>query len=389
MDESTSTKKPKRKSILNSDDSDSLELDSSDNDSTDEKSSKLDSGIDLNSSVDESLIQNLATRVNSSLKSDILMVGDQVEGDRNVPYWILTGIPALDYAIGGMCHPGLPGARIIEIHGSEATGKSTIALHILKRAIEQVKAIAYYQDAERVLTPEIIRGTQIDMKRVMREQPDTLEEVFDHQEAVLKELESINYPVVTVMDSIAACSTQSEIEGEMNSHTMGEHARLMSKGLRKIKSLITDNQVLSLWINQTREKIGGTTWTDNTATFAGKAMNFYASVRIRLVRVKTLKKDVPYGATIEATILKNKVAPPLRKAQYDILFVQDKFGSYPKLDVEGAILDWCKNNDLIGGGVGRYEVNGKSYFRDQARTILMEDPKTFNKFKNLAYSVKY
>ena len=226
------------------------------------------------------------------------------------------------------------------------------------------------------------------MGRLRREQPDTLEEVFDHQEAVLKELESINYPVITVMDSIAACSTKSEIEGEMGDHTMGEHARLMSKGLRKIKSLITDNQVLSLWINQTREKIGGMAWSDNTATFAGKAMNFYASVRIRLARVKTLKKDVPYGATIEATIMKNKVAPPLRKAQYDILFVQDKYGSYPKLDVEGALIDWCKTHELIGGSTGRYEINGKSYYRDQARAVLMENPDIFQELKKLAYSIK-
>lgn len=336
---------------------------------------------------DADFLKTLANRVNTVLKTDSLMVGDQ-SGDEGVPYWIRTGIPQLDYAIGGVCHPGIPGSRIIELHGAESTGKSTLALFITKKAMEQEKAIAYYQDAERVLTPEIIKGTGVDMKRVMRDQPETLEEVFDRQEAVLKELEGIDHPVVIVMDSIAACSTMSEIEGDMESHTMGEHARLMSKGLRKIKAYITDNKVLSLWTNQTREKIG-VTWGDSTATFAGKAMNFYASVRVRLAKIKTLKKtDDPYGATIEATIIKNKVAPPLRKITYDILFVQDNGGSYPRIDVEGAVLDWCKEHNLIKGSAGRFEINGKSYYKEGARQLLLSDPKVMKQLTELAYSVK-
>ena len=227
------------------------------------------------------------------------------------------------------------------------------------------------------------------MKRVMRDQPETLEEVFDRQEAVLEELKGIQHPVVIVMDSIASCSTMSEIEGDMEAHTMGEHARLMSKGLRKIKALITDNQVLSFWTNQTREKIG-VTWGDTTATFAGKAMNFYASVRIRLAKIKTLKKDKgdPYGATIEATIVKSKVAPPLRKITYDILFVQDKGGSYPRIDVEGSVLDWCKDNELIKGSTGRYEINGKSMYKDQARQLMLSDKSVMEQLSKLAYSIK-
>lgn len=331
-------------------------------------------------------LKGLAEKVNKALKSDALMIGDQA-GDMNVPYWIRTGLPALDYAIGGVGHPGIPGSRIVEVHGAESSGKSTLALYVVKRAIEQVKAIAYYQDSERVLTPEIINGMGIDMKRVMRDQPETLEEVFDRQEAVLEELQGIQYPVVIAMDSIAACSTMAEVEGEMGDHTVGEHARLMSKGLRKIKAMITNNQVLSFWTNQTREKIGGTSWSDNTTTFAGKAMNFYASVRIRLSRFKTLKKDVPYGITIEANIIKNKVAPPLRKAQYDILFEQSKEGSYPRIDVEGSVLDWCKEKELIGGSTGRYEIGGRSMYRDPARQFLIENPDEFQKLSELAYTV--
>lgn len=337
---------------------------------------------------DSEFLKSLATKVNSALKIDSLMVGDQ-SGDEGVPYWIRTGIPQLDYAIGGICHPGIPGARIIEVHGGESTGKSTLALHVMNKSIEQVKAIAYYQDAEHVLTPEIIKGTGINMKRVMRDQPETLEEVFDRQEAVLDELDGIQRPVIIVMDSIAACSTSAEIEGDMESRTVGEHARLMSKGLRKIKSTIANNHVLSFWVNQVREKIG-VTWGDSTATFAGKAMNFYASVRIRLAKIKTLKKnkdDDPYGATIEATIIKNKVAPPLKKISYDIFFMQDKGGSYPKIDVEGAVLDWCKENDLIKGSAGRYEIDGKSYYKEQARQLLLSYPDVMKRLTDLSYSI--
>lgn len=340
-------------------------------------------------SSDLDFIHELATEANKSLKRDAIMVGD-AGGDDGVPYWIRTGIPQLDYAVGGKSHPGFPGARITEIYGGEGAGKSTLAVWLTKMAMEQEDAIAYYQDAERVLTPEIIQGTGIDMNKVMRDQPDTLEEVFDAQEVILDLISNKfpDKPVVITLDSIAACSTKAEIEGDMEDAQMATHARLMSKGLRKIKSPITDSNVLSLWVNQTREKIG-VMWGDNTSTFGGKAMAFYASVRIKLTKVKTLKKDKsdPYGCTIQAKIIKNKVAPPLREAEYDILFIQDEDGSYPRIDVEGAVLDWCKENKLIGGGQGRYEVNGKSMFKDAARQELINNPDLYAEMVELAYSV--
>lgn len=337
-------------------------------------------------------ISDIAKSVNDSLKRDAIMVGDDTNGgDLGVPYWVRTGIPQLDFAVGGLSHPGFPGSRFIEIFGAEGSGKSTVAVWLTKKAMEQVDAIAYYQDAERVLTPEIIRGTGIDMGKVMLDQPDILEDVFDAQEAVLKVIAQkySDSPVVVTLDSIAACSTKSELEGDMEDAQMAPHARLMSKGLRKIKGFVTDSKVLSLWVNQTREKIGQA-WGDNTATFGGKAMKFYASVRVQLTKVKTLKKDSksdPYGCTIQAKIVKNKVAPPLKTAEYDILFIQDKNGSYPRIDIEGAVLDWCKDNGLIGGGQGRYEVNGKSMFKEQARQELIDNPELFEELTDLAYSL--
>ena len=334
-------------------------------------------------------IKNLADSVNKTLKRNTIIVGEDA-GDDGVPYWVLTGIPQLDFAVGGINHPGFPGARMVEIYGNEGTGKSTLAVWLMKQAMEQQGAIAYYQDAERVLTPEIIKGTEINMNKVLRDQPDTIEEAFEAQEAILEVLQknSPEKPVAIILDSIAACSTQDEIDGDMSDHQMGALARMMGKGLRKLKSPINDSNVLSIWVNQLREKMN-VSYGDNTTTPGGRAMSYYASVRIQLSRVKTLKKSTgnPYGYTIQAVIKKNKVAPPLKKAEYDILFIEDKDGSYPRIDVEGAILDWCKDNELIGGGQGRYEINGKNLFKDAARQELINNPELLKEYRKLAYSV--
>lgn len=341
---------------------------------------------------DYSFIKELATTVNSTFKENKIMIGDD-GGDDTVPYWVRTGIPQLDFAVGGKAHPGFPGARFIEIFGAEASGKSTLALYLTKKAMEQCKAIAYYQDVERVLTPEIIKGTGIDMGKVMREQPDTLEEVFDSQEATLKVIAD-RFPeraVVITCDSIAACSTEAEVEGEMGDQQMASHAKIMSKGMRKLKKYITDTNVLSIWVNQIREKIG-ISFGDNTTTFGGKAMQFYASVRIQVTKIKTLKDPKinngnPYGCTIQATVKKNKVAPPLKKAEYDILFLEDEDGSYPMIDIHGAVLSWLEENDLIEHDSQRVMIEGKKVYRKEARQMLVDNPELFEKYNEMAYSL--
>ena len=340
----------------------------------------------------DSFIAEIATEVNAALKTDAVMIaGEDAGGDTGISGWVLTLIPQLDFAIGGYSHPGVPLSRAIEVYGAEGSGKSTLACWLTKRTMDQMNAVAYYQDAERVLTPEIIKGTGINMNKVILQQPEILEEVFEAQEATLKIIQKKNpdNPVVITLDSVAACSTQSEMDGDYGDSPMGIHARLMSQGLRKIKGYIFNSNVMSIWVNQIREKMG-ISFGDKDETFGGKALKFYSSVRIKLTRIKNLKKSgekEPYGCTIQAVIKKNKVAPPLKIAEYDILFVQDKDGSYPRIDIEGAVLDWCKENNLIGGGQGRYEVNGKSMFKEQARQELINNPKLFEEMIELAYSI--
>lgn len=339
------------------------------------------------------LISDIASNVNDALKKskyeNHLVVGDSTE-ELDVPYWIKSNIPSLDYAVGGYNHPGIPGARIIEIFGWEGSGKSTLTVWLVKRAIEQLGTFAVYQDAERVLTDEIIKGTNINMKHIILQHPDILEELFSSQEAIIDVLDSkgSNKPFVIASDSIASCSTKTEIEGEYGDSTMGIHARIISQALRKIKDPLYKHGITSIFVNQIREKMG-VSWGANYTTSGGKGLPFYSTVRLELSKIQQLKKgEEVIGSTTRVKVIKNKVAPPLKKAEFDILFMEEDGLSYPKIDNYGAVLDWCKDNKLIGGGTGRYEVDGKNLYKAQAREYLEENPKIYDELLEMSYSIK-
>lgn len=341
----------------------------------------------------DALISSIVDGVNKTMKnvdSRVTVGDDDSEYGQAVPYWVRTLIPQLDYAVGGTNHPGFPGARITEIFGGEGSGKSTMAVWLAKCCIEQLNTFVVYQDAENVLTKEIVNGTGLNMSRVILQNPETIEEVFQTQEAVLDKLDKNENkrPVVTVVDSVAACPTQAEIDADYGDATMATQARALSTAMKKIKSRILNNQVMSILVNQVRDKMN-VSWGKPTTTPGGHAIPFYASVRIELTRTGYVKTGTEVtGGTYRAVVIKNKVAPPMKTAEFQIDFIQDEDGnSYPQINVWKSIIDWCKEHELLKGSQGRVELNGKSYYIKEAVNILKEDEELFDELVELAYSV--
>lgn len=342
----------------------------------------------------DEVLHGIASNINKHIKDDDIQVvigDDDAEAGKSVPFWVRTYIPELDYAIGGKRHPGIPFARVVEIFGGEGCGKSTLAVWVTKCAIEQFKTFALYQDAERVLTPEIIKGTGLNMKRIILQNPETLEQVFQTQEATLDSLEEQSgdkRPVITVVDSVAACSTNAELDGDYGDAVMASHARVLSQALRKIKGRIMSNVVLAIFVNQIRDNMNQS-FGKKTTTPGGRALPFYSSVRIEMAKIKTLKKDAseaPYGSTHKATIIKNKVAPPQRTAEFEIDYIEDEDGSYPQINIWKAVIDWCLDRGFLEGKPGRVILNGKNLYIGQAVEILKENPDQFEELIELAYS---
>lgn len=340
-----------------------------------------------------SLVKSTAAELNKKFGSGTAMVMGDDEDDSDlleIPFWIRTGIPALDYAVGGFKHPGFPGGRIVEIYGPESNGKSSLAAWILKCIVNDYEGAALYQDAECALSEERMEELDIDMSSVLYAQPETIDEVFDQQEAVVeswRKKKGFSNPIGIVWDSVAATTTRAELDGEYTDHSMGEHARLISKALRKFKSTISKQAILAVFINQTRDKIG-ISWGDKTTTFGGRALKFYSSVRIELRQIEKIKKKGDdkgiAGIRVVATVKKNKVAPPFKEAIFKILFDEGE----GVIDQTGAMLEWLKDNDLIGGSAGRYEIEGKSYYLDGARDVLRDNDKLFQKYFDLCYTVE-
>jgi len=295
-----------------------------------------------------SLVSKVADGINKMYSGSAFKLDDDIDS-MEVPYWIRLNIPALDYAIGGKAHPGVPAGRLIEVFGPESQGKTTIALHIMKRTIDY-GGIGIYQDAEFALTDERVEQFDIDLSEVIYSQPETMEQVFESQELVIDMISKENdegRPVALIWDSVASTPTQSEVDGDYGDSIMGVHARLMSQALRKIRSKIAKQNIIAIYINQIRDKMG-VTYGEKTSTFGGRALKFYASVRLEIHSIEKIKKgDDVVGIRVEVQIKKNKVAPPFKKARFDILF-EGNAG----IDCVGAVLDWCKEKEFIGGSTG-------------------------------------
>ena len=263
---------------------------------------------------------------------------------------IPTGSVSLDMALG---IGGVPRGRIIEIYGPESSGKTTLTLHVVANA-QKAGGIAAFVDAEHALDPEYAKKIGVDINNLLISQPDTGEQALDIVETLVRS----NSVAVIVVDSVAALVPKAEIEGEMGDQHVGRQARLMSQALRKLTAIIARSNVTVIFINQIRMKIGVMFGNPETTT-GGNALKFYASVRIEIRRAAQIKKeDSVVGNRVNVKVVKNKVAPPFRTAEFDIMYNEgiSQAGDILDTGVKLEVIKKSGNSYLHGDvklGVGR------------------------------------
>ncbi len=273
---------------------------------------------------------------------------------------VSTGSLTLDHALG---IGGLPRGRIIEIFGPESSGKTTVALHVIAE-VQKLGGEAAFIDAEHALDPLYARNLGVDINNLLVSQPDSGEDALEIAEALIRS-GAID---VVVVDSVAALVPQQEIDGEMGSSHVGLQARMMSQAMRKLAGAVAKTNCMIIFINQLREKVG-VIYGNPEVTPGGKALKYYASVRIDVRKVEVLKNGTEsYGNRVKAKVVKNKVAPPFRVAQFDILFGKGISRSSEVLDVgvEMGIIEKA-------GSWFSYHGERLAQGKDNARKLLEEN----------------
>ncbi|MBZ8181333.1 recombinase RecA [Oscillatoria salina IIICB1] len=291
-------------------------------------------------------------------KGSIMRLGDAT---RMRVETIPSGALTLDLALGG----GIPKGRIVEIYGPESAGKTTLALHAVAE-VQKAGGVAAFVDAEHALDPAYSSVLGVDIENLLVSQPDTGESALE----IVDQLVRSAAVDIVVVDSVAALTPRAEIEGEMGDTQVGLQARLMSKALRKIAGNIGKSGCTVIFLNQLRQKIG-ITYGSPEVTTGGNALKFYASVRLDIRRIQTLKKgsEGEYGIRAKVKVAKNKIAPPFRIAEFDIIFGQG-------ISRMGCMLDLAEQTGVVNrkGAWYSYEGDNISQGRDNAVKYLDENP---------------
>ena len=291
-------------------------------------------------------------------KGSVMRLGSQ---ERAMIESIPTGSIALDVALG---IGGLPKGRIVEIYGPESSGKTTLALHAIANA-QAAGGTAAFVDAEHALDPEYAKKLGVDIDALLVSQPDTGEQALEITDMLIRS-GSID---VIVIDSVAALVPRAEIEGEMGDSHVGLQARLMSQALRKLTGALSNTQTTAIFINQLREKIGVFFGSPET-TSGGKALKFYASVRLDIRRIETLKEGTDaVGNRARVKVVKNKLAAPFKQAEFDIMFGEG-------ISREGSLIDFGVEHDIVKKSGAWYTFEGEQLGqgKENSRRYLKENP---------------
>ncbi len=306
-------------------------------------------------------------------KGSILMMNDDAI-DREVEK-ISSGSPSLDIALG---IGGYPRGRVVEIYGPESSGKTTLALHAVAE-VQRTGGVAAFIDAEHALDVSYTRKLGVRVEELLVSQPDTGEQALEIADVLLRS-GAID---LIIVDSVAALVPRAEIEGEMGDHHVGLQARLMSQALRKLTGSISKSRTTIIFINQIRMKIGVMFGNPET-TSGGNALKFYSSVRLDVRRIAAIKEgDVVIGSRTRVKVVKNKVAPPFRQAEFDILYNQG-------ISMEGDLLDLAADDGIVEKSGAWYSYEGEriGQGREKARRFLSEHPDVRGRIAEAVYADK-